>query len=71
MYGKTMKILRLKDVINRTGLSRATIYRQMKKGHFPNAIKISQRAIGWIESEIDEWIMQKVELVSPKQFNDQ
>jgi predicted DNA-binding transcriptional regulator AlpA len=38
----------------------------MKKGHFPNAIKISQRAIGWIESEIDEWIMQKAELASPK-----
>lgn len=50
------KILRLKDVINQTGLSRSSIYAFMQKGKFPLPIKLGERAVGWRESDIDQWI---------------
>src|SRR4051812_12720856 len=50
------RILRLRDVMDRTGLSKPTIYRGMRAGTFPNHILISKRAIGWPEEFIDDWI---------------
>ena len=50
------KILRLPEVKERTGLSRSTIYLRMSKGNFPTAISLGDRAIGWLETEINDWI---------------
>ena len=44
------------EVLNRTGFCRAWIYRLIKQNRFPEPIKIGERAIAFIESEIDEWI---------------
>lgn len=49
-------ILRLKTVLARTGLSRATLYRKIQAGTFPAQFRISQRCVGWQESAIDQWI---------------
>lgn len=54
-------ILRLKQVQGRTGLSRSTIYDRMGKGTFPCSVSLGARAVGWLESEIDEWILKCVE----------
>ena len=54
-------ILRRKQVETRTGLSRSTIYLRIKKGSFPRPIKLSERAVGWIEQEIDDWVNEKVQ----------
>ena len=56
------KILRLPEVMSRTGLSRSTIYVLLNKpqSDFPQSIKISVKAIGFIESEVDEWILSKI-----------
>ena len=40
----------------RTGLSRSTIYVRLEQGRFPRPVSLGARAIGWIESEVDEWI---------------
>jgi prophage regulatory protein len=50
------KILRIRTVLTRTGLSRSTIYRKMKDGTFPSQIRISEHCSGWRESEINSWI---------------
>lgn len=50
------KILRMRTVLQRTGLSRSTIYRKMKDGSFPNQVRISQHCRGWRESAINRWI---------------
>lgn len=61
-------ILRLPTVKARTGLSRSNIYLQMAKGTFPNPIKLGgQRAIGWLQHEIDEWIAKQIEQSRSKQ----
>lgn len=50
------KILRLPAVMQRTGLSRATVYRLARTGQFPSPIKLSERASGWLEMEVDSWL---------------
>lgn len=57
-----MRILRLSEVIYRTGLARSTIYKLMKDQEFPQAVPLMVRAVGWIESEVDDWIVSKVRL---------
>ena len=54
------QILRLKDVIEMTGLSRSTIYLRMDQGKFPQQINLGSRAVGWIGSEIKEWIEERI-----------
>ena len=50
------RILRRKQVENRTGLSRSTIYLRIQEGTFPRPISLGTRAVGWLEHEIDEWL---------------
>ena len=49
------RILRLKTVLERTGLCRSTLYRKMDNGTFPRNIKIT-RCTGWRESAVAEWL---------------
>ena len=53
------KIYRLKNVIEVTGMSRSTIYRLMGQDRFPKPIKLSQRIIGFLEEDIDQWIQER------------
>jgi len=49
------RILRINAVLERTGLSRSTLYRRMQDGTFPKNVQISTRCVGWRESAIAEW----------------
>lgn len=53
-------LIRLPEVQRRTGYSKAWIYRLLKESRFPKSVKIGSRAIAFIESEIDEWINQRI-----------
>ena len=50
------RILRLKAVLDRTGLSRATLYRKIDNGSFPRQLKLSTRCAGWRESAVNDWM---------------
>lgn len=50
------RIVRMKTVLARTGLSRSTIYRKIAEGTFPPRIKISVNGAGWRESDINSWV---------------
>ncbi|MFT2543077.1 helix-turn-helix transcriptional regulator, partial [Escherichia coli] len=50
------RILRLNTVLDRTGLSRATLYRKIEAGTFPKQIRIAVRCAGWRESAINDWM---------------
>jgi prophage regulatory protein len=52
----TERIIRLKTVMIRTGLSRTTLYRKISEGTFPRQIKISIHGAGWRESAVNQWI---------------
>jgi prophage regulatory protein len=50
------QMLRPDDVINRTGLSRVTIWRKVRDGNFPRPIELGPNAIGWPTDVIDTWL---------------
>ena len=54
------RIIRMKTVLVRTGLSRSTIYRKIAEGTFPAQLKISVNGSGWRESDIDRWVSDPV-----------
>ena len=54
-------VLRLPEVIKQTGLSRSTIYLRIAKKEFPSPISLGGRAVGWLQQDIDEWVVEKIE----------
>ncbi len=50
------RIVRLRTVMSRTGLSRTTIYRKIAEGTFPKQVRIAVRSSGWRESQLEQWI---------------
>ncbi|AXB79872.1 AlpA family transcriptional regulator [Novosphingobium sp. P6W] len=50
------RILRLNAVLDRTGLSRATLYRKIQDGTFPRQLRIATRCAGWRETAVNEWM---------------
>ena len=54
------KIISLKELLKRIPYSAVQIWRIEKIGLFPKRVKLGPRRIGWVESEIDEWIKMKM-----------
>jgi len=57
-----LSFLRLPEVKARTGLSRSTIYAYIQASKFPNSISLGPRAVGWLESDLDAWMAERIEL---------
>ena len=65
------RLIRLPEVLSRTGYGRTSIYRKMEDGSFPKSIKLGgppldpsafdSRAVAWIEYEVDQWIDSRIE----------
>ena len=49
-------ILRVSEVARRVGLSRTTIWRRERSGDFPLRIRLGGRSVGWLDSEVEEWL---------------
>ncbi len=56
----SQQILKLTEVKKTTGLSKSTIYRLIALGDFPAQIKLGERSSGWLESEIHQWIGDRI-----------
>ncbi len=56
-----LRVLRLPQVCNMTGLGKTMIYLLQSERQFPQRIKLSTRAVGWLEGEVQEWLMKRVE----------
>ena len=55
-----MRLLKLKDVMFKTGLARSTIYKYISENRFPKPVSLGERNVAWVESEIDSWINLKI-----------
>jgi prophage regulatory protein len=55
-------LLRRPQVEQRTGLSRSSLYEYIKDGRFPPPVPLGPRAVGWLESEVSDWINARVKL---------
>lgn len=58
-------LIRLPDVMARTGCSRSTVYRLIDEGKFPSPVKLTERCSAWVTSEVQQWINQRIALRSP------
>ena len=55
-----MRIIRLCEVLANTGLARSSVYRYVADGSFPKPVSLGDRAVGWVESEVLEWILERI-----------
>ena len=65
----SQRIIRLPEVKEMTGLSRSTIYLRISKGAFPQSISLGERAVGWLEADVKQWLDARV--AASKAFNNE
>ncbi|WP_234830761.1 helix-turn-helix transcriptional regulator, partial [Vibrio anguillarum] len=56
-----LKVIRLKEIIELTGLSKSTIYRLTESKKFPKQLSLGERSVGWLESEVNEWLEKRID----------
>ena len=58
---KSIRIIRIESLYNATGLGRSTIYKYIAEGHFPKSVSLGDRCVGWVEGEVHDWILARIE----------
>ncbi|SFU19099.1 transcriptional regulator, AlpA family [Kosakonia arachidis] len=65
MTTQTVKILRIREVVNKLGIARSTIYDWINPksprydATFPKQRRLGMQSVGWLESELDEWLLKR------------
>jgi prophage regulatory protein len=54
------RLIRLPQIIEITGMKKASIYLWMKEGRFPKPIRIGARSVGWVEKEVGDWVRERI-----------
>jgi prophage regulatory protein len=55
-----VKLLRLREVTDKTGFSRSTLYLYINQGKFPKPVSLGENSVAWVESEVDDWIRERI-----------
>ena len=66
------RIIRKPEVLKKTGLANSSMYKKIAESAFPAPIKLggkSARSAGWIESEIDQWIEDRINESRPEEIS--
>jgi prophage regulatory protein len=58
--GRSIRLLRLAQVMHMTGLGRTKVYELQAAGQFPMRVQITSHSVGWVEEEVQAWIAQRV-----------
>lgn len=53
-------VIKLSRVLEKTTLGRSTLYAYMERGAFPPAVRVSERNVVWVESEVDAWLQDRI-----------
>ena len=61
-----MRVIRFKELRQRVGLSRSSIWRLERKGQFPARRQLSDNAVAWLEDEVDQWLRARDFVTSPR-----
>lgn len=55
-------LIKRKEVLSRCAISHSTLYRMINSGEFPKPINLGKRAVAWPETEVEDWIQERIEL---------
>lgn len=56
-----MRLIRLKEVMQVTGLGRSTVYKYIAEEAFPKPVSLGGRCVGWVEDEVQDWVVAKIQ----------
>ena len=62
---RPIRMLRLAQVIDATGLGKTTIYELQAEGTFPKRVKITSHSVGWVEAEVQAWLASRIKYCGP------
>jgi prophage regulatory protein len=54
------RLIKLKEVIQKTSLGHSSIYKFISEGTFPKQVSLGAKSVAWLESEVDDWIMERL-----------
>ena len=54
-----MRLIKLKEVMAKTSLGHSSIYKFIAEGTFPKQVSLGAKSVAWVESEVDDWIMER------------
>lgn len=57
----SLRLLRLEQVCEMTGLRRSMVYQLEAELRFPKRVKLAARAVGWVEREVHAWMVARIE----------
>jgi prophage regulatory protein len=55
-----IRLIKRPEVLKRTCLTKSSMYDRIAKGEFPPPVKIGSRAVAWVESEVQAWILEQI-----------
>lgn len=56
----SLRFIRVREAIKKTGLSKSSIYDLMAQGKFPHTVRLGGRSVAFIEAEVDAWMAERV-----------
>ncbi len=56
----TMRFIRVREAIQKTGLSKSSIYDLMAQGQFPQTVRLGGRSVAFVEGEVDTWMAERI-----------
>ncbi len=57
---KPSRLIRMKKVLEMTGLGKTSVYDLLNAGNFPKSVPISERSVAWVEAEVQQWIDERI-----------
>lgn len=60
MDHQTTQMLRIRDVCQRTALSKSQLYRLVDELSFPAPVRLGRRACAWVEAEVEQWLRERI-----------
>lgn len=56
-----MRLIKLKEVMQKTSLGHSSIYKFIAEGTFPKQVSLGAKSVAWVESEVNDWIIERIE----------
>lgn len=58
---KPISLIRIRDVVSMTGISKSQVYRLANMGEFPKPTRLTAQSVAWVREEVQQWISDKVQ----------